>query len=125
VVDLPVGCPGTSEDPVPLITSFNLHREDRLGHIETALREALVSLLELQLNAHVVDFVPVLKPDALHGTITRINIDLWEHRERTKEGLQELAARVAKAFRSGAGTDKQVKVVIRPYDVGKSGWVSF
>jgi hypothetical protein len=54
-----------------------------------------------QINTHVVDFVPVLKPDAFYGTITRINIDLWECRERTKEGLQELAARVAKAFRSG------------------------
>jgi phenylpyruvate tautomerase PptA (4-oxalocrotonate tautomerase family) len=110
---------------VPLITAFNLHTEDRLGHIETALREALVSLPELQIHAHEVDFVPVLKPDGFHGTITRINIDLWERRERTKEGLQELAARVAKAFQRVAGTDRQVKVVIRPYDVGKSGWVSF
>jgi len=72
-----------------------------------------------------VDFVPVFKPDGFHGTITRINIDLWERRERTKDGLQELAARVAKAFQRVAGVDRKVKVVIRPYDVGKSGWVSF
>ncbi len=103
---------------MPLITAFNLHTEDRLGHIETSLREALVSLPELQINAHEVDFVPVLKPDGFHGPFTRINIDLWERRELTKEGLHELAARVA-------GTDRQVKVLIRPYDVGKSGWVSF
>ena len=108
---------------MPLITAFNLHTEDRLGHIETALREALVSLPELQINAHEVDFVPVLKPDGCHGTITRINIDLWERRERTKEGLQELAAHIAKRF--SAWPDRQVKVVIRPYNVGKSGWVSF
>jgi len=72
-----------------------------------------------------VDFVPILKPDGFHGTITRINIDLWERRERTKEDLQELAARVAKAFQLAAGADRKVKVVIRAYDVGRSGWVSF
>jgi hypothetical protein len=38
--------------------------------------------------------------------------------------LQELAARVAESFRSAAGRDRQVKVVIRPYDVGTAGWVS-
>ena len=109
---------------MPLITSFNLHTEDRLGHIKTALQEALVSLLELQINAHVVDFVPVLKPDGFHGTITRINIDLWERRERTKEGLQELAARVAKAFRS-VRNGQTSESGDTAYDVGKSGWVSF
>ena len=50
---------------------------------------------------------------------------LWEHPERTKEALQELATRVAKAFQATVGADRKVKVVIRPYDVGKSGWVSF
>ncbi len=110
---------------MPLVTAFNLRTEDRLDHIETAVREALVSLPEQQINAHEVDFVPVLKPDGFNGTISRINIDLWERRERTKEGLQELAARVAKAFQRAAGADRKVKVVIRPYDIGKSGWVSF
>jgi len=57
-----------------------------------------------------MDFVPVLKPDGFHGSITRINIDLWERRERTKENLQELAARVAKVFQRTAGADRKVKV---------------
>jgi hypothetical protein len=38
--------------------------------------------------------------------------------------LQELATRVAKAFQAVAGQDRRVKVVIRPYDVARSGWVS-
>jgi hypothetical protein len=38
--------------------------------------------------------------------------------------LQELATRLAKAFQSVAGADRKVKVVIRPYDVEQSGWVS-
>ena len=58
------------------------------------------------------------------GEVTGFNIDLWERPERTKEALQELASRVAKAFQAVAGDDRKVKVVIRPYDVGKSGWVS-
>jgi len=80
---------------------------------------------ELKINDYEVDLVPVFKPDGFHGTVTRINVDLWERTERTKEALQELATRVAKAFQSVAGTDRRVKVVIRPYDVGNSGWVSF
>jgi hypothetical protein len=68
--------------------------------------------------------VPVLKPDGFHGTVTRINVDLWERPERSKEGLQALAANLAEAFKIVVGRDRQVKVVIRPYDVAKSGWVS-
>ena len=56
--------------------------------------------------------------------MTRINVDLWERPERTKEALQELATRVATAFQAVAGRDRKVKVVIRPYDVEASGWVS-
>jgi phenylpyruvate tautomerase PptA (4-oxalocrotonate tautomerase family) len=110
---------------MPLGTAFNLRTEDRLDHNEAAVREAFVSLPEQQINVHEVDFVPVLKPDGFHGSITRINIDLWERRDRTKENLQEFAARVAKAFQRTAGADRKVQVVIRPYDVEKSGWVSF
>jgi phenylpyruvate tautomerase PptA (4-oxalocrotonate tautomerase family) len=109
---------------MPLVAAFNLRTEDRLDQIEAAVREALVSLPEQQINVHEVDFVPVLKPGGFHGSITRIKIDLWERREQTKENLQELAAPVAKAFQRTAGADRKVKVV-RPYDVEKSGWVSF
>jgi len=56
--------------------------------------------------------------------VTRINVDLWERPERTKEALQELATRLARAFQSVTGQDRKVKVVIRPYDVERSGWVS-
>jgi hypothetical protein len=38
--------------------------------------------------------------------------------------LQELAMRLAKAFQTVAGEGRRVKVVIRPYDVERSGWVS-
>jgi phenylpyruvate tautomerase PptA (4-oxalocrotonate tautomerase family) len=110
---------------MPLVTVFNLGKEDRLPEIETAVRSALASMPELVIRAHEVDLAPVVKPDGFHGTVTRINVDLWEHAERTKEALQELAARVATAFQDVCGTDRKVKVVIRPYDVGKSGWVSF
>jgi phenylpyruvate tautomerase PptA (4-oxalocrotonate tautomerase family) len=110
---------------MPLVTAFNLRHGDRLDDIETAVREALAGLPDQKINDYEVDFVPVLKPDGFHGTITRINIDLWERRERTKEGLQELAGRVAKAFQRVTGADRKVKVVIRPYAIEKSGWVSF
>ena len=69
---------------MPLVTAFNLRTEDRLDHIEAAVREALVNLPEQQINVHEVDFVQVLKPDGFHGSITRINIDLWERRERRR-----------------------------------------
>ena len=114
-----------SETDMPLITAFNLSKEDRLAEIEVALREALVSMPELQINDWEVDLVPVFRADGFSGAVTRINVDLWEKGERTKDALQELATRVARAFQRVAGADRKVKVVIRPYDVGTSGWVSF
>ena len=110
---------------MPLVTAFNLRKEDRLPEIERAVRQALASMPELEVNDYEVDLVPVFRPDGFHGTVTRINVDLWERNERTKEALQDLAMRVAKAFQGVVGSDRRVKVVIRPYDVEKSGWVSF
>jgi len=115
----------TLERPMPLVTAFNLRTEDRLSDIEAAVREALVSMPELHINEWEIDLVPVYKPDGFHGTVTRINIDFWERPERTKAALQELATRVARAFQRVAGSERNVKVVIRPYDVERSGWVSF
>jgi hypothetical protein len=109
---------------MPLITAFNLRKEDRLSDIENALRRALVSMPELKINDDEIDFVPVLTPDGFHGQVTRINVDLWEGSHRTKEALQELAARAATAFQRVTGSDRKVKVVIRPYDVAGAGWVS-
>jgi hypothetical protein len=109
---------------MPLVTAFNLRKDDRLSDIEAAVRTALVSMPELEIKADEVDLVTVLECDGFHATVTRINVDLWERRERTKAALQELATRVARAFQAVAGTDRRVKVVIRPYDVGGSGWVS-
>jgi hypothetical protein len=63
---------------MPLITAFNLRKEDRLPDIENALRRALVSMAELQINDDEIDFVPVLMPEGFHGQVTRINVDLWE-----------------------------------------------
>ncbi|MEX0755034.1 MAG: hypothetical protein WD556_07955 [Actinomycetota bacterium] len=109
---------------MPLVTCFNLREEDPLSEIAAAVSRALASSPELLINEHEIDFVPVLKPDEFQATVTRINVDLWERSERTKQGLQELATRVARAFQAAAGAERTVKVVIRPYDVETSGWVS-
>jgi phenylpyruvate tautomerase PptA (4-oxalocrotonate tautomerase family) len=106
---------------MPLVTVLNLRPDDPLPQIEQAV---LTSMPELAINDHEVDLAPVVRPDGFHATVTRINVDLWEHAARTKDALQELAARVARAFQYVCGTDRKVKVVIRPYDVGNSGWVS-
>jgi hypothetical protein len=109
---------------MPLVTAFNLRADDRLPALEEALKLALTSMPELAINDFEVDLVPVLSPEGFHGTVTRINVDLWERPVRTKASLQELARRVASAFQEVAGRDRKVKVVIRPYDVEASGWVS-
>jgi hypothetical protein len=109
---------------VPLVTAFNLRPDDRLPEIEEAVRVALTSMPELGINDLEVDLVPVLAPEGFHGTVTRINVDLWERPVRTKAALQELATRVATAFQGVAGHERKVKVVIRPYDAEASGWVS-
>jgi hypothetical protein len=110
---------------MPLVTAFNLRPDDRLSEIEEAIKLALTSMPELEINDFEIDLVPVFGPPGFHGTVTRINIDLWERPERTKVALQELATRVASAFQAVTGRDRRVKVVIRPYDVEASGWVSF
>ena len=93
---------------MPLVTAFNLSKEDRLPEMELALREALVSMPELQINDWEVDLVPVFRADGFSGAVTRINVDLWEKGERTKDALQELATRIAhhntgKALPDGEG----------------------
>jgi hypothetical protein len=109
---------------MPLVTIFNLRKEDRLSQIEEAVRKALTSMPPLEISEMAVDVVPILAPDGSRGTVTRINVDLWEKKGRTKEALQELATRVAEAFKGVAGPGRMVKVVIKPYDIGRSGWVS-
>jgi phenylpyruvate tautomerase PptA (4-oxalocrotonate tautomerase family) len=109
---------------MPLVTVMNLRSDDPLDLIERVVAEALVSMPELKIDDWDVNVVPVQMPPGFHGEVTRINVELWERPERTKEALQELATRVARAFRSIAGEDRKVKVVIRPYDVETSGWVS-
>ncbi|HEU5193542.1 MAG TPA: hypothetical protein VFW70_02290 [Methylomirabilota bacterium] len=109
---------------MPLVTALNLRRQDRLADIEKALREALVSLPELQIKEQEVVLAPVLAPDGFHEPVARINVDLWVHPARTKDALQELATRVARAFQRVAGSERRVTVVVRPYDPGAAGWVS-
>ena len=109
---------------MPLVTIFNLRKEDRLSEIEEAVRKALTSMPPLEISDNAVDVVPILASESVPGTITRINVDLWEKKVRTKEALQDLATRVAEAFKRVAGPDRKVKVVIRPYDLDRSGWVS-
>lgn len=109
---------------MPMVTVFNLRRGDDLSDLEAAISRALTSMPELAINDWEINVVPVLQPDGFDGEVTRINVDLWERAERSKEALQELATRVAKAFQAVAGEDRRVKVVIRPYDIETSGWVS-
>ncbi len=109
---------------MPLVTVFNLRKEDRLSDLEAATKRALTSMPELAINEHEIDLVPVLRPAGFDGEVTRINVDLWERDERTKQGLQELATRLGRAFQAVAGEERSVKVVIRPYDIARSGWVS-
>ena len=74
---------------MPMVSVFNLRREDRLSDLEEATRRALTSMPELAINDYEIDLVPVLRPDDFDGEVTRINIDLWERAERTKGALQE------------------------------------
>jgi hypothetical protein len=110
---------------MPQVTVLNLRADDPLPDIEAALRQALTSMPELAIEDFDLDIVPVLMPKGFDGKVTRINVDLWIHPARTKDALQELATRIASAFQGVAGRDRKVKVVIRPYEVGTSGWVSF
>lgn len=109
---------------MPMVTVFNLRRNDHLSELEAEISRALASMPDLAINDWEINVVPVLQPVGFDGEVTRINVDLWEQAERTKDALQELATRVAKAFQAVAGEDRKVKVVIRPYDAGTSGWVS-
>jgi len=109
---------------MPRVTAFNLRKSDDLAAIEAALKAALVSLPEMAVAENEIDLVPVLAPDGFHATVTRIDVDLWEQSPRTKDALQEVATRMAMAFKNIVGADRRVKVVLRPYDVAKSGWVS-
>jgi hypothetical protein len=107
-----------------LVTVFNLRREGPLPGIEEAVRRGMISVPALEINEDEVDVVPILAPDDSLASIARINVDLWERATRTKDGLQELAANVAVAFQSVVGQERKVKVVIRPYAIEQSGWVS-
>ena len=110
---------------MPLVTAFNLRKEDPLPQIEDAVRQAMGSDPSLGIKGGEVDLVPVYEPDDYHAGVARINVDVWERPVLTKDALQDLAARVARAFQSVVGQERKVKVVIRPYDPGGSGWVSF
>ena len=110
---------------MPPVTVFNLRREDPLSVIEEALRDAIKSVPALEIHDDEVDFVPVWAPEGFSPAVTRIFMDPWEGPARTKDALQDLATKMAVAFQAAVGRDRKVKVVIRPYDVEKSGWVSF
>ena len=109
---------------MPRVTALNLHEGDDLSLLETELTAALVSIPEMKINDYEVDLVPLFAPRGFHGSVARIDVDLWEAQHRTKDQLQELASRMASAFQKVAGVDRKVKVVIQPYDITKSGWVS-
>jgi len=110
---------------MPPVTVFNLRREDPLPAIEEALRDAIKSMPTLEIRDEEVDFVPVEAPESFRPAVARIYVDPWAGPARTKDALQDLATRLAMAFQSVVGQDRRVKVVIRPYDVEKSGWMSF
>ena len=100
---------------MPLVTVFNLRTEDRLSDLEEATKRALTSMPELAINADEIDLVPVLRANDFDGEVTRINVDLWERAERTKEGLQALATRVAMAFRTVVGENRPAGFVFQSH----------
>ena len=106
------------------MTVFNLRKGDDLMRIELALKSALASIPEMEINYEEIDLVPAFSPDTYDAPVARVDVDLWEREKRSKENLQELARRMAVAFRDVVGVDRQVKVVLKPYDVTGSGWVS-
>jgi hypothetical protein len=109
---------------VPRVTAFNLRPGDDLGAIEVAVRDALVSIPELAIDAADVDLVPMVAPAGYEPAVARIDIQLWETPARTKAGLQEVAERVAVAFQEVVGADRRVKVALRPAPLEATGWVS-
>ncbi|HSL11464.1 MAG TPA: hypothetical protein VLA82_09145 [Actinomycetota bacterium] len=109
---------------MPMVTVFNLRRDDPLADMEETITRALTSMPELAINGWEINVVPVLAPDGFDGEVTRVNVELWERPERSKEALQELATRVAQGFQAVVGDDRKVKVVIKPYDVDSAGWIS-
>lgn len=109
---------------MPRVTALNLRREDPLPEIEDAVRGAMTSIPALEIDGSEVDLVPICEPDGFRASVARIDVDLWERPTRTPDDLQALAVAVAEAFRSVVGEERKVKVVIRPYDVEESGWVS-
>jgi hypothetical protein len=109
---------------MPLVTVFNVRAGDDVPAIEAVITRTLSSMPELAINDWEIDVVPVMRVEGSGTEATRINVELWEREERTKERLQSVAMRVARGFREVAGDERSVKVVIRPYDVGAAGWVS-
>jgi len=95
-----VGPDGSGGGVMPLVTAFNLRREDPLSEIEEAVRHAMTSIPALETHDHEVDLVPICETEAFRTIVTRINIDSWERHARTKDALQDLAAGVARAFQS-------------------------
>jgi phenylpyruvate tautomerase PptA (4-oxalocrotonate tautomerase family) len=109
---------------MPLVTIFNLRSDDPLADLEATAKRALTSMPELAIKEHEIDLVPVLQPERFDAAATRVNVDIWERPALTKDVLQELAERLARAVQTVVGEDRTVKVVIRPYDVQTAGWVS-
>ncbi len=108
---------------MPRVTAFNLRPGDDLAALEDAIRAALTSLPELAIDPAAVDLVPMVAPPGYEPAVARIDVDLFERAEGTKPRLQELGERIAAAFQEVTGTDRRVKVVLRPYALESSGWV--
>jgi hypothetical protein len=109
---------------MPRVTAFNLRQGDDPAALEEAIRAALTSLPELAIDPADVDLVPMVAPAGYEPAVARIDVDLWERPERPKAGLQEVAERVATAFQEVAGTDRPVKVALRPTRLEVTGWAS-
>ena len=109
---------------MPRLTVLNLRRHDSLAQIGEALKSALVSRAEMAVRLDDVDFVPVIAPEGFDAKVARIDVDLWIAPHRNKELLQDVALRMASAFQRVVGSDRRVKVVLKPYDLGAVGWVS-
>ena len=84
---------------MPMVSVFDLRREDRLPDLEEAMTHALISMPELAINDSEINLVSVLRPEGFDGEVTRINIDPWERDERPEEALQELRREWQRRFK--------------------------
>jgi len=75
---------------MPLVTIFNLRKEDRLSEIEEAVRKALTSMPPLEIRDNAVDVIPVVAPDSFPGTSHESTLTSGKRRGAPKRPCRSL-----------------------------------